>query len=231
MSKSTKIAALGLAAGIALLPVAGAFADDAATDVKSVTEQVEVTVQSSCTFNSTGAVGGTAMNTAYNYAPVTIANGAYKNTEDVGGGNWTTTYNVYCNDNGGWEVFAVGSSTPKAKSTSGESAVNAMTPASLAGEEAIATGTATSGDTANWAMKVTKDAGAAASVSIINSFNAYSTVPATETKVVKSTASTTTAGASTFATGYQVYIGNTTKADTYTGKVTYRLAHPATAES
>ena len=120
----------------------------------------------------------------------------------------STQMSISCNDAGGWHLTAVGSGTDSNDKTAMDAAG--------AGTD-IVTGTATSGTTSNWAMKVT---GGTAT-----GFTTYSSVPSEATDVAKSTVSTSE---SVVNTGYRVWISATQQADTYTGQVTYTLVRPAT---
>ena len=183
-----KLAIAGASVSIAALPVAGVFAATGTT----VTDTVEVTVNSACTIESTNAS---------NTYSATMTNGQLKS--DFG----STTMSISCNDAAGWHVTAVGSGADKTDKT----AINATG----TGTD-IATGTATSGATSNWAMKVTG--------STATGFTTFAAVPGSATDVAKSTVSTSQ---SEIVTTYQVFISATQQADTYTGQVTYTLAHPA----
>ena len=131
----------------------------------------------------------------------TMTNGQVKS--DFG----STTMSITCNDAGGWHVTAVGSGADNADKT--------VMNASGSGTD-IASGTATSGAASNWAMKVTgTDA---------TGFTTFAAVPASATDVAKSTAASSQ---SEIVTTYQVFISATQQQDTYTGQVTYTLAHPA----
>ena len=182
-----KIAVLGTAGIFAALPVAGVFAATGTT----VTDSVQVTINSSCLITST--------NLANTYSD-TMTNSQLKSNFG------STTMTINCNDAGGWHVTAVGSGADTANKT----AMNAA-----ASGTDIATGTATSGATSNWAMKVT---GTGAS-----GFTNFAAVPGSATDVASGTGAV--AGGS-LVTTYQVWISATQQADTYTGQVTYTLAHP-----
>ena len=169
-------------------PGIGAFAATGTT----VTDTVQVTINSSCQITTT--------NLANSYS-ATMTNGQLKS--DIG----STSMSVACNDAAGWHVTAVGSGAD----SSAKTAMNATG----SGTD-IATGTATSGATSNWAMKVT---GTGAS-----GFTSFAKVPSSATNVA-------TGGGSVsgvvLTTTYQVWISATQQADTYTGQVTYTLSHPA----
>ena len=132
----------------------------------------------------------------------TMENGATKS--DFG----TTTISITCNDKGGWKLSAIGGDD-------GTAATGVTTMNAANGGTAIATGTSTTGDS-TWAMKVTGN-------NAVSGFTSFANIPGTLTKVAESNAATS---AATLETGYQVHISATQQADTYTGKVTYVLAHP-----
>ena len=183
-----KVMVAGIASTLALLPVTGVFAATGTT----VTDTVQVTINSACLITTTNAA---------NTYSATMTNGQLKS--DFG----STTMTIDCNDAAGWHVTAVGTGADATDKT----AMNATG----SGTD-IATGTATSGDTSNWAMKVT---GTGAT-----GFTTFAAVPASATNVA--TGSGAVSGG-TLTTTYQVFISATQQADTYTGQVTYTLAHPA----
>ena len=183
-----KIIIAGASAVIAVLPAFGVFAATGTT----VTDTVEVTIDSACTITSTNAS---------NTYSATMTNGQLKS--DFG----STEMTINCNDAGGWHVTAVGSGADNTDKT----AMNA----SASGTD-IVTGTATSGATSNWAMKVT---GTGAT-----GFTTFAAVPAGATDVARGNGAVS---GGTLTTTYQVFISATQQADTYTGQVTYTLAHPA----
>ncbi len=185
-----KITIAGASAILAALPMASVFAATGTT----VTDTVQVTINSACSITTTNLAN------TYNE---TMTNGQLKS--DIG----STSMTIACNDAGGWHVTAIGSGADSTAKT----AMNATG----SGTD-IATGTATSGATSNWAMKVT---GTGAT-----GFTNFAAVPSSATDVAKQTASVSGA---TLTTTYQVFISATQQADTYTGQVTYTLAHPASA--
>lgn len=197
--KKLIIAGTGVAAlGLAVLPFAGAFAD-------SVTDTVEVTISSSCTVQATSG-GGSGGSTSGRTYTATLANGGTKTwtagqTGDNGGGVMT----INCNNASGWNMTAVGSST----TTGAYTDATTMIP-DAAGKTAIPTGT--SGDS-YWAFQVT-------GTGTVSTYNSFSAVPSTATKVAE--AAGASAGA-TVNTGYQVHVGDSQQAGTYTGKVTYTI--------
>ena len=174
---------------LAAMPVLGAFAD--------VTDTVTITINSACTVGGTTATTGAGKDFT-----ATVTNGSLKQwdaTSSTGG-----KLVVSCNNAGGWNIKAVGASTGNNKTV--------MVPTGSG--TAIATGTATSGATSNWAFKVS-------GTNAVSAYTSYSAVPSTATKVAGNTTSTAN---ETLYTGYQVWVSATQAADTYTGKVTYTVA-------
>ena len=186
--KMIKIAIAGASVALAALPALGVFAATGQT----VTDTVEVTIGSACLI--------TTSPTANTYSD-SMTNGQLKS--DFG----STEMTINCNDAGGWHVTAIGSGADSTDKT----AMNATG----TGTD-IATGTAQSGDTSNWAMKVT---GTGAT-----GFTTFAAVPAGATDVARGNGAVS---GGTLTTTYQVFISATQQADTYTGQVTYTLAHPA----
>ena len=179
-----------------LLNVNGVFAS-------SVVDEFTITVPESCSLTSTVGTAHTA----------TIENGVY--SDDVG----ETTINAFCNDSEGFSVYAVGYTDD----TFGN---NTMKPSTLADTKAIATGLATSGDTSNWAMKLTS---LSDNYTLTNDFNAYHLVPDEYTKVATYPSNTTTTAGVNIKSTYAAYISQAQPADTYTGKVKYTIVHPSNA--
>lgn len=131
--KKTLIAGAGVAAfGLAVLPLAGVFAD--------VTDTVTITINGAC------SVGGeTATTGAGKTFTETMTNGSLKAwdaTESTGG-----KLVVSCNDSTGWNIKAVGAGSG--------SDITAMA-GSVTGTS-IPTGTNTSGTPSSWAFKVAGD--------------------------------------------------------------------------
>ena len=142
----------------------------------------------------------TTTNLANTYS-ATMTNGQVKS--DFG----STEMTINCNDAAGWHVTAVGSGA--------DATVKTAMNATGSGTD-IVTGTATSGAASNWAMKVT---GTGAT-----GFTNFAAVPSSATNVATGSGSVS---GGTLTTTYQVFISATQQADTYTGQVTYTLAHPA----
>ena len=143
-------------------------------------------------------------------------------TDSVSGGTYTenfggeSTVTVTCNDRNGYSVYAVGYSND-IEGTNG-----------LIGTSTglvIPSGTSTSGDVSNWAMKLTPGTGSFAPT-ILNGYDNYSLVPATATKVATLTSDINVSNSSQFKTSYAVAVSPTQAADTYIGKVKYTVVHP-----
>ena len=181
------------------------FADD------SVIDQVNITVSESCSMTGVGMDSHTA----------TITNGTYE--DDIG----TTTLKAFCNDNSGFAIYAIGFTGDK---YTGEDHTK-LIGASNGGK--ITSGTATSGSTSNWAMKLETSSGATYPITLDNGYGSYSAVPGTYTKVAHRDSGTdvgTNATGAELTTTYAAYMSTTQVADTYTGKVKYTLVHPSSEE-
>ena len=196
MKKGLVVGAGVVALGLAGMPLFGAFAQD------KVTDTVQITVNGSCSIGSTTSSTGTG-----NSFSTSLDNGNTATWEGDGTGTGVTGAGgkivVSCNNSAGWNVKAVGGDGTTANTT--------MTPSGTG--TAIATGTGTTGNSA-WAFKVT-------GTSSVASFNNWSEVPATATKVAEGN---TAVSEEEISTSYRVYIGLSQEADTYTGKVTYTVA-------
>ena len=188
--------------------VAGAFlssfnvsADDNAID------NVAVTVPVSCSLEGTGM----------NSHNASIVNGTYQ--ADIG----STTLKAFCNDNNGFAIYAIGF-------TDDEYGKTVLTNSTLGASTDIATGTATSGSTSNWAMKLATSSSATYPLTLDNSFGNYHNVPTEYTKVAHRDSGTdtgTSAVGSELTSTYAAYMSKTQPAGTYTGQVKYTLVHPS----
>ena len=173
----------------------------------SSSDSLAISVPSSCTLSSSVDEAHSA----------SIVNGRYE--EGIG----TTTLSTFCNDKNGYSVYTIGDS------------LNSEGNNTLVGSNGsnINSGTATSGDTSNWAMKLSLKAGDTSTTppTIISPFDNYTTVPANWTKVATIPYSTTDMEkGSSFTTTYATYISPTQAAGTYLGQVKYLLTHPSAAE-
>ena len=184
----------------------------------SQADNLAISVPSSCTLSS-------LINGEHSKS---ILNGTYES------GIGQSIITTYCNDRNGYVVYAIGSSNNELGNNKLISNINDNT-----NNYDIASGTATSGTTSNWAMKLsTSDIDS----SIINTNvgddtpiiepgykDQYAIVPTAWTKVLSRPSGTvaSTTGSS-FTTTYATYISTTQPAGTYLGQVRYLLAHPAT---
>ena len=178
----------GVASALAMLPTASVLAATGTT----VNDTVQVTINTAC------SITATAMSSTYS---ATITNGNYNDA--ISG----TSMSISCNDAGGWKLSAIGAGAVSGDATK-------MKPTGSG--TAIATGTAKTGATSNWAFKVTG--------TNATGYTTFTAVPATAATVATSAG---TVSANTVTATYQVYISPTQQADTYTGKVTYTLSNPA----
>lgn len=213
--------ALGGLMGVTLL--SGLILSSSLTSADDAVDVVTITVPTSCSMSSTGT----------NSHVAELGNGQSNST--IG----ETTITTYCNDNEGFAIYAIGYTGDTLGNT-------VLTDTSLGFTHDIVTGTATSGNTSNWAMKLSTISSPSPNfpITIAGSTNDslkqqgdpdYSTfqaVPDDYAKVAYRTSSTdvgTNAEGSTIKTTYQVYISPTQSAGTYTGKVKYALVRPNTA--
>ena len=173
-----------------------------ATNNSSV-DTVSLEVPVSCTLSKT-------VNTEHQ---TTMRVGQYE--EDIG----ETSFNVICNDSYGFAIYAVGYSGDQFGN-------NTMLPTNNNVSNAIATGTATSGDNSNWSMKLTS---VTDNFSIENSFNNNHVVSNEYQKVASYQSNTTTSTGAEIKSTYSVYISTAQAADTYVGKVKYTVVHPTSA--
>ena len=215
--KTLKVAALGVCAlGLAALPVAGVFAETGDADM-SFDETVQVTVPNVCGIYDAYTSPSSATNVGDNTYTAEVAVGAYT---ELGSATETTPVNflIVCNDTNGWTLSAVGS---KADATS-----VAHMKASTGSDDDLATGTSFTGDNGMWGFKI---AAHGTGSTIADGYSNYAQIPTSAQTVLSSTGATD-ATTGTFQTEYKVYIGTQTPAGTYTGKVTYTLAHAAAAQ-
>lgn len=150
-----------------------------------------------------------------------ITNGTYQ--ADIG----TTTLKAFCNDNEGFAIYAIGFTGDQYTGEDHTKLVGASN------SQKITTGTATSGATSNWAMKLNTISSPtpAYPITLDNGYGSYSSVPDAYAKVAHRDSGTdvgSTATGSQLTTTYAAYISKTQAADTYSGKVKYTLVHPKT---
>ena len=209
-----KISLLGLGGLFGLTAVCGAILSSSivSADNDTVVDQINITVPVSCTLSGTGMTSHTAE----------IANGTYE--DDIG----TTTLKAFCNDNNGFAIYATGYTGDEIGATNSNKLVG--TPASIGN---IDTGTATSGNTSNWAMKLETDSTATYAITLDNGFGSYKAVPNEYTKVAHRDSGTdigTNATGASLTTTYAAYMSSTQAAGTYSGQVIYTMVHPASEE-
>ncbi|MBR2741523.1 hypothetical protein IKD98_02100 [Candidatus Saccharibacteria bacterium] len=138
-----------------------------------------------------------------------------------------TTLKVVCNDASGYAIYAVGN----ANNEYGNNKLLASLGGTLNPTYDIATGTATSGSTSNWAMKVNAVSGAYTPTiqsDTNGSFASYHIVPTTYTKVASYNAVTDATIGSSITSTYAAYVKQDQPAGNYDGKVKYTMVHPAT---
>lgn len=191
---------------MAAMPMAGVFAE---TYGNPVVDQVQVTVSKVCNIRS----GGTVDNPSYTGASfsTTVTPGTLigPNGQSWASGTATTlTYN--CNDAGGWKVTAQG--VDGISSSTGSDVLVPTSPDSTP----IVTGTATSGDTSNWAFRVS-------GTGAVSQYTSFASVPSSTTTVASSTDPVVEG---TLTPEYQVWVSPVQESDTYTGYVKYILSAP-----
>ena len=188
----------------------------------SVLDEIRITVPIACTLSASGT----------NSHNATINNGQYNSA--IG----ETTMKAFCNDNEGFAIYAVGF-------TDDEAGKDVLSNSTLGSNHDIATGTAISGDTSNWAMKLVASSGTYAPIIAGSSadteresgdpdFTSFQAIPNRYTKVAYRTSNTdvgTNAEGSTLTTTYQAYISPTQAAGAYSGKVKYTMIHPNDADA
>lgn len=179
----------GVAASVlAAMPVLGAFA--ATESAKQVTDTINLTIQPHCMIS---------YDTDKDDITVSMNNATAPLKSDIAG----STMSITCNAGDGWHLTA--------EAKGGQTA--------LTGDgEAIAAGTATSGETSNWAFKLAGD-DVKTNADGVNytSFNAITT----EAKTVAG--GDAPVSGSTITATYQIFLSATQEAGTYTGGVTYKL--------
>ncbi len=177
-----------------------------------VVDEIEITVPVSCTLSGVGMDSHTT----------SLMNGNY--ASNVG----TTTLTAFCNDNDGFAIYAVGFTDD----TDGKTV---MTSSALDSDYDIPTGTLTSGNNSQWAMKLATQTSPEPTypISIENNYNNYHTVPDDYELVAKRTSATdtgTNAIGSVLTSTYQIYVSTLQPAGTYIGKVKYVMVHPNNTE-
>lgn len=178
-------------------------------------DNVVVSIPSSCTLSAT-------VNAEHSLSTL---GGTY--ADDIG----STNLKTLCNDTNGFAIYAIGSSRSNEGST--------VLASSLGEKYDIITGTATSGNTSNWAIKLTTDSESTYPITLEPNFatGSYVSVPGIWTKVASRTSGTDTATEAEVAMGaslnttYSAYVTPAQPAGTYIGQVKYVLLHPNTNEN
>ena len=156
-------------------------------------------------------------------------NSSTAHTDTVGVGEYKanigeTVFNITCNDNNGYSIYAVGYSN----NTEGNTNLIGTTNSS----NTIPTGTSTatgSNAVSNWAMKLTAVSGTFPATILEDSnglYSNYHVVPSIATKVATRTSSIDLSADSKIKTTYAVSISPAQTADSYVGKVKYTVVHP-----
>ena len=179
-------------------------------------DNVAITIPVACTLVSSGN----------NSHSVAIVNGTYET--DIG----TTTLKVTCNDNQGFAIYAAGYTGNEIGATNSTKLVGTAASSNTTIDTGTATGPVSGNDNSNWAMKLNTTTSPTPTypITLDNSFNNYSAVPSSYTKVAHRDSGTdigTSAVGSTLTTTYAAYISKLQYPDTYTGQVKYTLVHPA----
>ena len=178
----------------------------------TVIDDVAVTVPVSCTMTGSGMTSHTGE----------IVNGTYE--DDIG----TTTLKTFCTDNEGFAIYAAGYTNNEIGGTDSNKLIG--NPVSAGN---ISTGTATTGNTSNWAMQLATDSTATYALTIDNGFSNYSSVPNSYTKVAHRDSATDISTPGNIGTGatltstYAAYMAPSQTTGTYSGQVIYTLVHPA----
>ena len=175
----------------------------------SSSDNIKLSVPVSCTLAS-------HINTGEEHA-ISMVSGTYE--DEIG----ITTLTTYCNDPGGFVIYANGN----ADNIEGNNKLTSI----LGPNYDIPSGTATSGDTSQWAMKLTAINATTPSdtPTIATGYDDYSTVPSQWTKVVYKDAGTVNVETgSSFTTTYATYLKGLQPAGTYSGQVKYVMLHPST---
>ena len=161
-------------------------------------------------------------------------------TAEINGGQHKTEVgetkvSTYCNDNNGYNIYAIGNSGNVDGNT--DLVVNG-----LSSDYNIKTGVYSSGNTiSSWGMKLTAGTGTGAGgadvtpSTINNGYNNYNVIPNVYTLVASRPSSTNMdmdanpdVTGSYFTTTYDIYASSVQPAGTYEGRVKYILTHPHT---
>ena len=198
-----------LLASIPLLIISALTLSLPHSSADSSSDTVRLSVPVSCTLAS-------HINTGEEHT-ISMISGTYEDNIGV------TTLTTYCNDPGGFVIYANGNTD--------DIAGNNKLTSILGATYDIPSGTATSGDTSQWAMKLTAVSSATPTdtPTIVTGYDSYSTVPNQWTKVVYKDAGTMNVETgSSFTTTYAIYLKGLQPAGTYSGQVKYVMLHPST---
>ncbi len=179
-----------------------------------------VTINQSCSMSGTTNTAHTA----------NLANGTYSGSS-YPNGIGQTTLKVFCNDNAGFAIYAIGY-------TGNEYGNTKLHNDTLGSNYDISTGKYTSGTTVNstWSMKLTSVYGTYAptiadGTNNTENFTTWHEIPTEYTKVAYRTSTTDADNngqgtGSSLTTTYDAYVSATQPAGTYVGQVKYTLVHP-----
>lgn len=205
-----------------ILSAPSLYADD------SYTTTTTIRVPTSCTMSGTG------MGTHVAQIPNGVdSRGAGYYPDGIG----KTTLKVFCNDEEGFSVYAVGYSDDTIGNTY-------LRDANLGSTQDILTGTTFSGANSNWAMKIGVTAGTYTPIiagstgdsekqSGDTDFSNWASVPSAYARVAYRNAGTDVDSGSVYAEGssitttYAAYISPAQKSGVYIGQVKYTLVHPS----
>lgn len=235
--KTNKTNNYGLSGLIAVTILLGCILSSTrvSADNDSVTDQITITVPTTCTMYSSVTTG--------NEHSASISPGTYSaaSGSEYENGIGKTTLTSFCNDYNGFSIYAIGY-------TGNIEGINTLMDTSVSSGATIDTAVYASGDTtSSWSMKITKVDNPAQgdpvaynpqnmtiSTDTEGIFSSWHTVPDEYTKVAEyhaSTGSSATDGGTgalgaKIETTYAAFIDQTQPADTYTGQVKYVMIHP-----
>ena len=203
-SKSLKFAILSLVVLTTITTISALILSSSPSHAETSSVLASVTVPDVCT--------------------IAADNSSTAHTDTVGVGEYKanigeTVFNITCNDNNGYSIYAVGYSNNTVGNTNLIGTTNGAT---------IPTGTSTttgSSAVSNWAMKLTPVTGTFPAT-ILNGYDNYHTVPSTAEKVATRTSSIDLSANSQVKTTYAVSISPSQAKGDYTGKVKYTVVHP-----
>ncbi len=175
----------------------------------SANDNLSLSIPISCSLSATVATG--------EEHTISMVAGTYE--DEIG----KTTINTTCNDPNGYVVYAIGN-------TRNSEGSNVLYPSTISDTYSIPTGINTSGDTSQWAMKLTAINSGAYTPTIDNGYTSYSLVPNSLLKVAhKDPGTTDVTKNSAFTTTYAIYLEGSQPAGNYSGQVKYVMLHPSAA--